>query len=81
MPHIPRCILRESKALHKTLLKQWKGQVHSDIVRQANAAGITINNSSLSKYINLGNVENSLTTEHLVRLCELYKIKLKLMIK
>ena len=81
MPHIPRCILRESNDLREALIKKWEGKVHSEIVREANASGITFNDASLSLYINKGNVKNSLTTEHLVQLCELYKIQLKLKIK
>lgn len=81
MAHIPRCILRESEDLREALKKKWEGKAQSDIVREANAKGITFNQASLSLYINKGNVINSLTTEHLVRLCELYKINLKLKIK
>lgn len=80
MSHIPRCILRESEDLRSTLQKKWKDKTQGQIIREAAKQGIVITRSSLSRYINYGNVVNSLTTEHLVRLSELYGVKLKLKI-
>ncbi len=77
-----RSIIKDSERIRAQLIKRWdelkmtRNTVHLD----ATLKGATFTMASLSKYVNHGNVKNSLSEEAIIWLCTRYGISIKLLV-
>jgi len=77
-----RSIIKDSDTIRRSLLKRWEElqKVPNDILLDARNRGMKFTFANLSKYMNHGNVKNSLTEESIVWLCIRYGIPIKLLV-
>lgn len=77
-----RSIIKDSERIRAQLIKRWdelkltRNNVHLD----ATLKGATFTMASLSKYVNHGNIKNSLSEEAIIWLCTRYGISIKLLV-
>ncbi len=78
-----RCIIRNSNQVRELLVKEFNrlGLSNKSIVDRARSEGEKFNESSFSRFTKSGNVRNSLTTEQIMYLCDVYGIELTLTAK
>lgn len=77
-----RSVIKDSLTIRRMLMKRWE-ELHklpNDVLLDATNKGMKFTFAQLSKYMNHGNVKNSLTEESIVWLCIRYGISIKLLV-
>lgn len=77
-----KSLVKDSSNIRNTLLKRWEELklTPGQILLDARLKGMKFNFAQLSKYMNHGNVQNSLTEESIIWLCIRYGISIKLLV-
>lgn len=72
-------LIKESKAIHNSLLKRWKEleKKNADIIHDAEERGMTLTKSQMSTYVNKG---VGLTQVQIIWLCLRYQIPILLQV-
>ncbi len=82
MTVVKQSLIKDSKTIHASILKRIEQLKlkQSDIIKDAAKYDITIQSSSLSKYLDHGNVKGGLGEETIIWLCIRYGIDIFLMV-